>query len=189
MLCNAPGHTGLQSIEPSRNVQAQERKWYAVYVRSRHEFRVHTLLTAAGVETFLPTVERLRRWKDRKKMVTFALFPGYVFVHIGAGRDEMLSVLRTYGVVRFISIGSGAPEPVPDVQIESLQKLVAEKTAIEPYPYIQEGQRVRIVSGPLAGVEGILQKRSGKHILVLSVDILQQGASVRIDAVDVQPVS
>lgn len=161
--------------------------WYAVYVRSRHEFRVQELLTRARIEAFLPTVERLRRWKDRKKIVTFALFPGYLFVHIPQSKDAMLAVLKTFGVVQFLKMTPGDPEVVPEVQVESLKKLVASKEAIEPYPYLKEGQRVRIRSGPLAGVEGILKQRRGQHILVLSVDVLQQGASVRVEALDVEP--
>jgi len=161
--------------------------WYAIHVRSRHEFRVQELLTRSGIEAFLPTVDRLRRWKDRKKIVTFALFPGYLFVHIPQSRDAMLAVLKTFGVVQFLKMTPGDPAVVPDAQVESLKKLVASKEAIEPYPYLKEGQRVRIRSGPLAGVEGILKQRRGQHILVLAVDVLQQGASVRVEALDVEP--
>jgi transcriptional antiterminator NusG len=165
-----------------------ELVWYAIYVRSRHEFRVQELLTKDRVEAFLPTVERLRRWKDRKKLVTFPLFPGYLFVHIPKNKDSELAVLKTFGVVRFLSVHPGAPEPVPDIQINSLKKIVESKNPLEPYPYLQQGQRVRITNGHLAGVEGILQEKRGQHILVLSVDILQQGASLKVDAFEVEPV-
>ncbi len=165
-----------------------EHFWYALYVRSRHEFRVHQLLTESRVEAFLPTVDRLRRWKDRKKMVSFPLFPGYLFVHLPQNKDDMLTVLKTYGVVRFLSSRPGQPDRVPTIQIESLKTLVENKAQLEPYPYLREGQLVRIMSGPLRGVEGILKEKRKYHILVLSVDILQQGASVKVDASDVEPV-
>ncbi len=164
------------------------QEWYAVYVRSRHEFKARDIMQGAGVEVFLPTVDRLRRWKDRKKIVTFPLFPGYVFVHISRNHEARLTVLKTKGVVRFVGLKPGVPEPVPDVQVTSLQQVVHSSREIEPYPYLREGRRVRIISGPLAGVEGILQERRGRHLLVLSVDILQQGASVQVDALDVEPV-
>jgi len=164
-----------------------DMSWFAVYVKSRHEFQVHERLTNLDIETFLPVVERLRRWKDRKKMVTFPLFPGYLFVHIPKNYDEILTVLKARGVVKFLSKAPGEPAPVPDDQIESLQKLVNSKEPIDPYPYLQEGKRVRITGGPLAGVEGILKERRGKHLLVLSVDVLKQGASVRIEAFDTEP--
>ena len=179
-----PLSSDMQGIKADSDM---EYFWYAVYVKSRHEFRVHEQLTGTHIETFLPTVERLRRWKDRKKLVTFPLFSGYLFVHIPKNKDDMLAVLKTHGVVRFLSIKPGKPEPVPDIQITSLKKLVENKVDLDPYPYLTEGQRVRIKSGPLAGVEGILKERRGYQILVLSVDILQQGASVRVEALDVEP--
>lgn len=171
---------------PGQNDVAAPLRWYAVYVRSRHEFTVRDQLETTRIEHFLPTVERLRRWKDRKKLVTFPLFPGYLFVRISGSRDAVLSVLKTKGVVRFLGRTPGVPEPVPEVQIESLKTLVASGRNIEVYPYLREGQRVRIKWGPLAGIEGILRERRGQHLLVLSIDILQQGASVRVDAADVE---
>ena len=162
--------------------------WYAVYVRSRHEFRVQEYLANARIENFLPAVDRMSRWKDRKKLVTFPLFPGYLFVHIPGRKDAFLSVLKMPGVVKFLSLRPGPPDPVPEGQIASLKNLVSAGKDIEPYPYLKEGRRVRIKWGPLAGVEGILTEKRGQHMLVLSIDILQQGASVRIDAADVEPV-
>ncbi len=165
-----------------------EYYWYAVHVRSRHEFKVLGRLTKAGIDAFLPVVERLNKWKDRKKLVSFPLFPGYLFVHIHKIYDTMLAVLKTPGVVRFIGIIPGEPEPVPEEQIISLKKLIENKEALDPYPYLKEGQRVRIKKGPLAGASGILVKRAEQHILVLSVDILQQGVSIKIDASDVESI-
>lgn len=165
-----------------------EYYWYAVHVRSRHEFRVLDRLTGAGIDAFLPVVEKLNKWKDRKKLVSFPLFPGYLFVHIHKIYDTMLAILKTPGVVRFIGIIPGEPEPVPEEQIISLKKAVESKEAIDPYPYLKEGQRVRIKKGPLKGVEGILVERPGLHLLVLSVDILRQGVSLKIDASDVERV-
>jgi len=165
-----------------------ELNWYAVHVRSRHEFQVHDRLKLKGVETFLPTVDRLRRWKDRKKMVTFPLFPGYLFVHITRSPSDILSVLKVKGVVRLLSTRPGEPEPVPDEQIHSLMRLVESKEELDPYPYLKEGQRVRIRRGPLAGVEGILVEKLGKHMLVLSVDVLRQGVALKINAYDVEKI-
>ena len=162
--------------------------WYAIHVRSRHEFKVLDRLTKAGIDAFLPVVERLNKWKDRKKLVDFPLFPGYLFVHIHKIYDTMLAILKTPGVVRFIGIIPGEPEPVPEEQIISLKRIIESKESIDPYPYLKEGQRVRIRKGPLAGVEGILVEKAGQHSLVLSVDILRQGLSVKIDASDVESV-
>lgn len=169
-------------------IDITKSSWYVVHVRSRHEFKVMDRLTKAGIDVFLPIVERLSKWKDRKKLVSFPLFPGYVFVHIQKIYETMLIILKTPGVVRFIGIASNEPEPVPDEQIDSLKRLVESKEDLDPYPYLKEGQRVRIKRGPLKGVEGILVERPGKHILVLSIDILRRGVSIKIDASDVESV-
>jgi transcription antitermination factor NusG len=157
-------------------------------VRSRHEFKVSERLTKSGIEAFLPIVERLSRRKDRKKLISFPLFPGYLFVHIKRNPEEKLTVLKTPGVVRFIGIIPGEPEPVTEEQIISLKRIIESKESIDPYPYLKEGQRVRIRKGPLTGVEGILVEKAGQHSLVLSVDILRQGVSIKIDASDVESI-
>jgi transcription antitermination factor NusG len=168
--------------------ETSELYWYVVHVRSRHEFKVLGRLTKAGIDAFLPVVERLNKWKDRKKLVNFPLFPGYLFVHIHKIYDTMLAILKTPGVVRFIGIIPGEPEPVPEEQIISLKRIIESKESIDPYPYLKEGQRVRIRKGPLTGVEGILVEKAGQHSLVLSVDILRQAVSIKIDASDVESI-
>lgn len=170
------------------HTNATERKWYAVYVKSRHEFQVYERLERKSVEAFLPTVERLSRWKDRKKLITFPLFPGYLFVNISRSAQEKLNVLKIKGVVRLLSTVPGEPDPIPDEQITSLKKLVENKEALDPYPYIDKGQVVRIKGGPLRGVEGILVEKLDKHLLVLSVDVLRQGVALTIDASDVEKI-
>jgi transcription antitermination factor NusG len=140
------------------------------------------------MEAFLPTVERLRRWKDRKKLVEFPLFPGYLFVHTTREPNSLLNILKVKGVVRMLCTIPGQPDPVPDDQIEALRKLVENRQELDPYPYLNEGQRVRIRKGPLAGVEGILVEKLEKHLLVLSVDVLRQGVAVTITASDVERI-
>ncbi len=165
-----------------------EPKWYAVHVRSRHEFQVFERLSMKGVEAFLPTVEKLSRWKDRRKKIVFPLFPGYLFVHTTRESHNLLSVLKVAGVVRIISTIPGEPDTIPEDQILSLKKLVDNKGELDPYPYLNEGQRVRITNGPLQGVEGILVEKLDKHLLVLSVDVLRQGVALTINAGDVEKV-
>jgi transcription termination/antitermination protein NusG len=169
-------------VEQLENKLTEELCWFAVHVRSRHEFSVTERLAKSGVHAFLPAVEKMRHWKDRKKLIAFPLFPGYLFVRIRNNNTEKLTVLKTPGVVRFIGQTLGEPEPVPHDQVLSLQRLVESKEALDPYPYLKEGKRVKIKSGPLAGVEGILVERKGLHHLVLSVDILRQGVSIQVEA-------
>ncbi len=164
------------------------KKWYAVHTRSRHEFQVLERLKLKGVEAFLPAVERLRKWKDRKKLIAFPLFPGYLFIRIPKDSQSMLNVLKVKSVVRILCTLPGEPAPIPDEQIVCLQKLIENKEALDPYPYLNEGQRVRIIKGPLYGIEGILVEKLDKHLLVLSVDVLRQGVALTINASDVDKI-
>jgi transcription antitermination factor NusG len=157
-----------------------------VHVKSRHEFQAAERLAGAGIETFLPAVEKLRNWKDRNKLIRFPLFPGYLFVHTENSHQSQLAVVKTKGVVRLLGLVPGNPEPVPDEQILSLKKTIDLNIPLDPYPYLQKGQRVRIKRGPLAGVEGLLVEKSGMHKLVLSIDILCQSTSLTIQASEVE---
>lgn len=160
--------------------------WYCIYVKSRHEFKVFERLKKAGIEAFIPAVERLRRWKDRKKLIKFPLFPGYLFVCMNKSYELMLRVLKTPGVVTFIKNPSGEPEPVPEEEIVPLRKAIEDDKEIDPYPYLKEGQIVRIKRGPLAGATGILKKKDKQHYFILSIHILQRSLSVKIDASEVE---
>ena len=166
--------------------QSQKKIWYAVYLKSRHEFKTEKKLLEKNIGTFLPVIERIRQWKDRKKVVSFPLFSGYIFVNIADDYKSMLSILKTPGVVRFLTL-EGKPTPIPDEQIISLKKIIENKEQIDPHPYISEGQKVRITHGPLEGVEGILMKKLNHNFLVLSIDLIKQGAAVKIDAFDIEP--
>ncbi len=170
------------------NTGVLEPIWYAVNVRSRREFQVAKRLTMAGIEAFLPTVDRLRKWKDRKKLVSFPLFSGYVFIHIPKKAQQILKVLKTNGVVRLLGSAPGEPDPIPDEQITTLKKLTENRGKLDPYPYLTEGQMVRVKKGPLNGVEGILVEKLGRHTLVLSVDVLRQGVALTIDASEVEKI-
>jgi len=162
--------------------------WYAIHTRSRHEFKVVDRLMQNGVEVFLPTVERISVWKDRKKKIAFPLFPGYLFVRIIPTYETLITVLQTIGVVCFLGIKPLEPEAVGDNEINSLKLIVDNKYEVDPYPFLKKGQRVRVKRGALMGVEGFLVEKSGKHSLVLSVDVLKEGIALKIDASDVEAI-
>lgn len=166
---------------------SQKKFWYAVYLKSKHEFKTEKRLREKGIDVFLPMIERIRQWKDRKKVVSFPLFPGYIFVNIPDDYDSLLSILKTPGVVRFLTL-QGKSASIPEEQISSLKKLLENMEQIDPHPYISEGQQVRITSGPLAGVEGTLMEKLNHNFLILSIDLIKQGAAVKIDAFDIEPV-
>jgi transcription antitermination factor NusG len=158
--------------------------WYAVSVRSRHEFVTSQQLTKKGIEVLLPTVTRMKRWSDRGKAVTFPLFPGYVFVYLRPSAELFLNVVKTYGTVCFVSNEPGRPTPVDPREIQALKQVLANGDEIDIYPHLWEGARVAIKNGPLKGITGILAMKQDKHLFVVNVDILGRSVGMKIDADD-----
>jgi transcription antitermination factor NusG len=156
--------------------------WYVVRTRSRHEKTVRDQLVRRDVETFLPIAERWSRWKDRRKKVGFPLFPGYCFARFPL--VDRLRVLTVVGVADLVGT-SGRPEPVPDAEIEAIQRLASTTLQYDPHPFLAEGMDVEVVRGPLAGVRGKLLRKDRVTRLVLSVILIRQAAVVEIHPADV----
>lgn len=159
--------------------------WYAIRTRSRHEKLVNQQLACRGVEAFLPLVDRRRKWKDRWKTVGFPLFPGYCFARFPY--EDRLSVVTAIGVVQILG-NNGHAIQVPDHEIEAVRQLVTSTLPFDPHPYLKEGMEVEVLRGPLAGVRGILLRKGARARLVVAINLIQQAASVELDAADVQPV-
>jgi len=160
--------------------------WYALRVRSRHEFVVSEELTRKDIENFLPSVSRLRQWKDRKKTVDFPLFPGYVFVHLDPRPGAFLDVLKTRGSVCFVSLEPGHPTSVPQEEIASLRAMLMSGEQLDVFPAFKEGTAVRVKHGPLSGIVGILAKREGHQMFLINIDILGRSVGLKISAEDVE---
>lgn len=167
-------------------VEAPEH-WYAVHTQARHEKMVEHKLRERGIETFLPLVTETHRWSDRNKKVQLPLFGSYVFARLTPSKVERLRVLTIGGVFSFVGV-RGEGTPIPDTQIEAVRALVNGGLLWSTHPFLKIGQRVRIRSGALDGVEGILIDRAGDSTLVISVDAIQRSLSVRVEGYDVEPV-
>jgi transcription antitermination factor NusG len=160
--------------------------WYAVYVKSRHELVACNELRARRIETFLPAAKRISQWKDRKKVIEYPLFPGYLFVQTGPSPEEFLNVLRTRGVVTLISLEPGKPTPILSEEINSLKLLVESGNEIDAYPYLKQGTRVRIKNGPLKGADGILSTRKNDLLFLVNVELLGRSVSVKVSAQEIE---
>jgi transcription antitermination factor NusG len=164
---------------------ALDSAWCALYTRHQHEKTVAGALTAKGFEVLLPLYKSIRTWKDRNKVIELALFPCYVFVRGAITRR--LQVLTTPGVHMVLAHGDRIAI-IPEEQIHALQRLVNGSQAIEPHPFLQCGERVRVKRGALEGVEGILVRKKNLCRLILSVDTVSRSISVEINALDVEVV-
>jgi len=161
--------------------------WYAVKTMSRHERFVANELEYQGVTSFLPSITEIHRWSDRRRKVERPLFPGYLFVRAAMSAQLRRAVLFARGVAGFITM-KGDPIPIPDEQIENVQKLLANDIPCIAHPFLRIGQRVRIRGGSLNGVEGILTAFNGHRGLVVAIDGIQRSLAVRIEGYDVETV-
>ena len=158
--------------------------WFALYTRPRHEKQVFEELNQRGIEAFLPTYKVRRRWSDRYKIVEEPLFKNYLFVRMNL--NQYRETLRPYGAVSFVKFDD-RPAEIPDVEVESIRRLVESELPYNPHPYLKVGRVVRVKSGPLEGCEGILTRKKGLTRLVLNVNLLQQSVVAEVDADCVEP--
>jgi transcription antitermination factor NusG len=163
--------------------EAQSSTWHALYTRYQHEKSVTAILSEKGFEVFCPMYPEVHRWKDRKKEVNLPLFPGYLF--FADGLERKIDLLSTPGVSAIVSIGN-SPAVVPEEEISALRIAADSSRRMAPHPYLKEGDKLRVKSGPLAGVEGILQRWKDVYRLVLSVELLGRAVSVEVDLSDLQ---
>jgi transcription antitermination factor NusG len=161
-------------------------RWYALYVKSRHEFVTHDELCKKGIDVYLPSVRRLRQWKDRKKSIDFPLFTGYLFVRVAPSAESFLNVLKTRGAVTLLSLVPGTPTPVSDREIDSLRILLESGEEFDIYPNLQEGVRVNIKSGPLKGAVGVVKQKGTHYTVVVNIDILGRSIGVSLCADDIE---
>lgn len=182
-----PG-TGDPSSGPRSELELDaayvQPRWYAVYTRARHEKRVDEQLRRRSVEVLLPLYETVRRWKNGRHRVQFPLFPGYAFVHIAL--KDRLEVMKVPGVVRLVGF-DGNPVALPDEEMEGLRRCLAEGIEALPHPYLTVGRRVRMVSGPLRGMRGILVRRKSGFRMVVSLDLIMRSMIADVDIADIRP--
>jgi transcription antitermination factor NusG len=152
--------------------------WYALYTRHQCEKVVCQALSDKGFDAFLPQYRAIHSWKDRRKELLLPLFPNYVFIR--GGLDRMLNILTTPGVHSLVAWG-GRPADIPQEEIDAVRRLVDSSLRIEPHPFLKCGDWVRIKSGPLEGIQGILVRKRSAFRLVLSVEVLAQSASAEVD--------
>lgn len=159
--------------------------WYAVHTKARHEKRVAAQFEEKQVCTFLPLLRRIHRWTDRRVEVDVPLFSCYAFVRVAQTSEERLKILRTPSVLGFVG-SDGHGTPVPDEEIEGLQRLIAHDIPCFPYPYLCAGRRVRVRGGSLDGIEGVLMSQGADQSLVVSVHLLQRSVAVRVEGYDIE---
>lgn len=151
--------------------------WFGVRVRPCREALAASGLRAKGYQELAPTYTSRRRWSDRHKDIALPLFPGYVFCRFDP--RYRLPILTTPGVVGVVGIGP-TPQPVSEVEMAGIRALVQSGLMAQPFPFVKQGDRVRIAEGPLTGTEGLIVTVQESCRLVVSISLLQRSVSIEI---------
>jgi transcription antitermination factor NusG len=160
-------------------------QWFAAYTTPRHEKHVGEVLAERNIESFLPLYRTVRQWKKSSPVtLDLPLFPCYLFVHIN--RAARGTVLSLPGVVSIVG-SPKEPWPLPQLEVEAL-RLGARLGKAEPHPYLRVGERVRIKSGLMAGVEGILVRKKNEFRFVLTLEAIMRSVAVEVDASELELV-
>jgi transcriptional antiterminator NusG len=177
-----------ENLQSLSHISEASLDWYALWTHSNCEQLVYQQLTAKGFHVLLP---QMVVWSARRGIrcrVPTPMFPGYLFLSHVMDKHSYIEVRKARGLVNILGGRWDQLMTVPATQIEAIQIIMHSSLPLLPYPYLQKGQRVRIIDGPLANVEGILirtKPNSGR--LVLSIDLLKQSVAVDVDCTRVVP--
>lgn len=160
-------------------------QWFAVYVIPKHEKCVAEHFRMRGIEHYLPLYTAQRKWKDGSKVtLQLPLFPSYIFAH--TSRETRRRVFEAPGVVSIV--GKRECSTIPDSDIEFLRHGLSLKNNVELHPYVSTGDRVRVKTGALTGLEGLLVRKKTGVRIVLNVDLIMKSVAVEVDLDEVEPV-
>lgn len=167
----------------------EEARWYACYTRARAEKQVARSLSERNIDSYLPLVPQTRQWKDRKKLVSFPLFPSYVFGRFTL--REVHTVLVTPGISTIVRV-NGYPAPIADSELDNVRRFANALSATDiqpdPQPYFAEGEMVRVTEGPFEGVEGVVMEVRGRKRVLVGIAAIGQGLAFDIDSRFLGPV-
>ena len=161
------------------------KDWFAVFTTPRHEKRVEEHFRVREIESFLPLCKMRREWKDGSKVtIQVPLFPNYIFVRIE--RNKRIPVLEVPGVLSIVG-GGRESMTIPDSYIHCLQEGL-QQGKIEPHPHLTTGMKVRIRSGVMAGMEGILLRKRNDFRVVLTLQMIMKSVKVEVEMDEIEPV-
>ena len=147
-----------------------EKRWLAAYVKMHHEKRIRDHLTAIGIENFLPVQEEVRQWSDRKKKVERVLIPMMIFVRVDT--QEQRSIITHPSILRYLTLrGEHSPTEIPAEQMERFRFMLDHSDTAVSFSAgnLQPGEKVRVIKGPLSGLEGELITVEGTSRIAIRI--------------------
>jgi transcription antitermination factor NusG len=176
------GHVGVNGTAPAGP------RWHALWTRSHCERLVWDQLASKGFDAFLPTVDVWSRRTGIRHRIQVPMFPGYLFLRRTMDKESYIEVRKARGLVGVLGERWDSLAVVPDREIEAIQRVAQARVPVLAHPHLREGQRVRVIRGPLADVEGILVRQEPHQgVLVLSVGLLRRSVAVEVDCTWVVP--
>jgi transcription termination/antitermination protein NusG len=163
-----------------------DAKWHVLWTRSNCEQLVCDQLTAKGLKVFLPKIGAWSRRAGQRRLAHVPMFPGYLFTDQVMDKASYIEIRKSIGLVSILGERWDRLHAVPDVEIEAIQRALEAKLPVFPHPYLREGQRVRIIHGPLMDIEGILVGGNPrKGLVVISINMLRRSVAVEMDCTQV----
>jgi transcription antitermination factor NusG len=175
---------GVQPIEQILGqATAADGDWFVLHTRSRQEKAVAADLQAMRIAFFLPLVKTVRYYGRRKVAVRLPLFPGYVFLR--GSVDQAYEADRTGRLANVIRVQD---QHTLDSQLIQIHRALDCGAELDPHPYLYEGLWVEVRSGPLKGIQGVIEQRTKNNRLILQIQALGQASSLEIDAALLDPI-
>lgn len=173
---------GLNSAQA---VRPDQLRWVAIFTLTRHEKRVAAHCADRQVESFVPLYSEKHRWRNRRTVeLDLPLFPSYCFARILP--PERFRIASIPGVVSVVCAGRELV-PVPDQYIAWLRAGLHARR-IRPHSGLVVGDRVSIVTGPFAGMEGVLERQKNELRVVLRIEMIGRSMSVEVGAEEIAPL-
>ena len=160
-----------------------ELLWFVAHTRPRREKKVVEYCDRQGIATTLPCYRSVRKYRGKKVVFIKPLFPGYVFLELEPSKAS--SIRQSDYVANLLDVFD---QPTFQQQLQDILLALDAKVGVRLAPTIGEGTRVRIKNGPLQGIEGWVEKRSGMTTVLLRLDFINQAAAVKIDADSLEPI-
>ena len=154
-----------------------DKKWFALYTKPRHEFKAALQLEEEDINYYLPVITRLKQWSDRKKKITEPVLRGYIFIF--ADEKERNLSLQLLSIVRCI-FDNGRPAVIPEWQIDNLKKFLNHEADVIVHSGIVPGAKVKILDGPFAGIIGVIKQENKGKTIAVNIDLLNRSVLTQI---------
>ena len=165
--------TVLPAHVTGNGVALSKKRWLVAQVRIYHEKKTSERLTKMGIENYVPVQRKTHLWSDRRKQIDHIVIPMKIFVRVDA--QEQKDVLMLSAVSRYMVLhGESAPAVIPDTQMEKFKFMLdySEEAVNMSNAPLSPGEKVRVIKGPLRGLEGELVTLNGKTKIAVRLDML-----------------